>query len=79
MVKLDWKTRFRNKTFLVSLFSAVLIAGQQIAGAFGYDFTLISEQATNIFNAVLTVLVVLGVVVDPLTDGIGDKTEQGGE
>lgn len=79
MVKFDWKTRFRNKTFLVALFSALLIAGQQIAGAFGYDFTLISEQATNIFNAVLTVLVVLGVVVDPLTDGIRDNADEGGE
>lgn len=75
-MKFDWKTRFRNKTFLISLFSAILIAAQQIASVFGYDLTLISEQATNTFNAVLTVLVVLGVVVDPLTDGITDK---GGE
>lgn len=77
MKKFDWKTRFTNKTFLVALFSAVLIAAQQIASAFGYDLTLISEQATDIFNAVLTVLIVLGVVVDPLTDGITDKAEEG--
>lgn len=72
-MKFDWKTRFRNKAFLVSLFSALLIAAQQIASAFGYDLTLISEQVTDSFNAVLTVLVVLGVVVDPLTKGIGDE------
>lgn len=77
MKKFDWRTRFRNKAFLVSLFSALLIAAQQVASVFGYDLTLISEQATNTFNAVLTVLVVLGVVVDPLTNGITDKTEEG--
>ena len=73
---IDWKTRLRNKTFLVALLSAILIAVQQIGNAFGYDLTLFSEKVTDIFNAVLTLLVVLGVVVDPLTDGITDK---GGE
>lgn len=76
-MKFDWKTRFRNRTFLVALFSAVLIASQQIATTFGYDLTVVSEQATNVFNAVLTVLIVLGVVVDPLTKGISDNTEEG--
>lgn len=77
MKKFDWKTRFRNKSFLLLLFAAVLAAAREIANVFGYDLTLISEQATNIFNAVLTLLVVLGVVVDPLTKGITDKTEEG--
>jgi len=75
-MKFDWKTRFRNKSFLLLLFAAVLAAAREISNVFGYDLTVISEQATNIFNAVLTVLIVLGVVVDPLTEGISDKEDE---
>jgi len=77
MKKFDWKTRFRNKSFLLLLFAAVLAMAREIANIFGYDLTLISEHATNVFNAVLAFLVTLGVVVDPLTNGITDKTKEG--
>jgi len=76
MRNFDWRTRFRNKTFLIALFSAVLIAAQQIATAFGFDLTVVSEKATDVFNAILTLLIVLGVVVDPLTEGISDKEDE---
>ncbi len=72
-MKINWKVRFKNKPFLVALFSAALLLVQQIGSLFGVDTTLYSEQATNIFNAVLYVLIILGVVVDPVTDGLSDS------
>ena len=72
-MKINWKVRFKNKPFLVALFSAVLLLVQQIGSLFGIDTTFYSEQATNIFNAVLYVLIILGVVVDPVTDGLSDS------
>ena len=72
-MKINWKVRFKNGPFLVALFSAALLLVQQIGSLFGVDTTLYSEQATNIFNAVLYVLIILGVVVDPVTDGLSDS------
>lgn len=76
-MKINWKVRFQHKTFLVALFSLLLILAQQLATAFGYGLTeAFSEQVTAIFNTVLGILVLLGVVVDPITDGVSDS-EQG--
>lgn len=59
------KTKLKQKTFLVALFSALLLASQSIVGVF--DYTLTAELGIKItiaFNSVLTVLVLLGIVKD---------------
>ena len=58
------KKKLRSKTFLVSMFSAVLLLVQTIGNAFGVDLSVFSDKANEIFNAVLTVLVIGGIVVD---------------
>lgn len=63
---MDIKSRLRNKTFLVSLFSAVLLLCQQ----FGLHIFL--DNSADIFNTVLVILTILGVVIDPSTPGIND-------
>ena len=72
-MKLNWKVRLKNKTFLVSLFALVLILVQQVASVFGIDTTIYNEQATELFNTVLAILVLLGVIVDPTTKGTNDS------
>ena len=72
-MKINWKVRFKNKPFLVALFSAVLLLVQQVGALFGVDTTFFNEQVTNIFNAVLYVLVILGVVIDPTTKDVSDS------
>ena len=42
---------------------------------FGIDTTIYNDQAHAIFNAVLAVLVLLGVVVDPTTAGTSDSEQ----
>lgn len=71
-MKFNWKARFKNRAFLVSLFSLLLLFVQQIASIFGVDTTLYNEQLTFIFNTGLSILVLLGIVVDPLTPQISD-------
>lgn len=73
MTQINWKVRFRNKTFLASLFALLLVLAQQIASLFGVDITVYSEQATDIFNTVLTILAIIGVVHDPTTPGVNDS------
>ena len=72
-MKINWKVRFKHKPFLVALFSLVLILVQQVASFFGIDTTIYNEQITNLFNTVLSVLVLLGVVIDPTTKGATDS------
>ena len=74
-MKINWKVRFQNKPFLVALFALVLLLVQQVAAIFGLDTTLYNEQATELFNTVLAILVLLGVVVDPTTKGHADSQQ----
>lgn len=72
-MKINWKVRLYHKPFLVALFSLVLLFAQQVATLFGVDTTIYNEQATNLFNTVLAILVLLGVVSDPTTEGLSDS------
>lgn len=75
MKNINWKVRLRHKPFLVALFAAVLFLVQQVAAVFGIDTTIYNEQATGIFNAVLAVLALSGIVVDPTTSGVEDSLQ----
>lgn len=73
-MKINWGIRFKHKPFLLALFSLVLLLVQQVGAFFGYDLTSgMSEQLTVILNTVLSILVLVGVVVDPTTRGISDS------
>lgn len=67
-MKINWKARFKNKTFLVSLFSLVLLLVQQVASLFGFDTTVYNEQVTDLFNTVLAILVALGIINNVVED-----------
>jgi phi LC3 family holin len=67
---MDLKARLRNKTFLVSLFSAILLLCQQLG------LNIFPENVSDIFNTILVILTVLGIVIDPTTEGIGDKVKE---
>ena len=73
MTKINWKVRFKNKTFLLSLWALIVVLSQQIASLFGADITIYSAEVTAIVETVLTVLGLLGVVHDPTTQGISDS------
>lgn len=75
-MKINWKSRLKNKTFLVSLFAALLLFAQTVASAIGVDISMYSDKATQIFNALLGVLILIGVVADPNTPGISDNKEE---
>ena len=72
-MKINWKVRFRHRPFLMALFSAILLFAQVVLEPFGIDTTIYNEQANAIFNAFLTILVLLGIVIDPTTAGTADS------
>ncbi len=65
MTKINWKVRLKKKTFLVTIFSATLLFVQAIASAFGYDLMVFGDNLTEKFNALLTFLTAMGIVIDP--------------
>ena len=72
---INWKVRFKHKPFLVALFSLMLLLMQQVGSLFGFDTTLFNSQLTDIFNTVLAILVLWGVVTDPTTTGTMDHPD----
>ena len=74
-MKLNWKVRIKNKAFWLAVIPAIALVAQAIAAVFGYtiDLTTMVGKLQAVVNAVFALLVILGIVVDPTTDGIGDS------
>ena len=72
---INWRVRFANKQFWLSIIPAVLLLVQAIAAVFGYtlDFGDLGNKLITVVNSVFSVLVILGVVVDPTTQGSSDS------
>ena len=77
MTKINWLVRIKNKTFWVAIIPAILILIQVIAAAFGFELDLgdLGNKLLDVVNAVFSLLVILGVVADPTTDGIYDSKQ----
>ena len=72
---INWKIRLMNKQFWLSLIPALALTAQAIAAVFGWeiDLTTVVGKLLTVVNTVFALLVVLGIVVDPTTEGIGDS------
>ena len=72
--------RIKNKAFWLALVPAVLLLVQVVAAPFGYqfDFAVLNQQIAAIINAVFALLVIVGVAVDPTTEGLGDSGQATG-
>lgn len=72
---MNWRVRIKNKAFWLAVIPAVALVVQAVAALFGYtiDLTTTVGKLQAVVNAVFALLVILGIVVDPTTDGIGDS------
>lgn len=72
---INWQVRIKNKNFWLTLIPAVLLLVQVVAAVFGITIDLgeLGNRLLDVVNAVFAVLVILGVVTDPTTDGVGDS------
>ena len=72
---INWQVRIKNKAFWLGLIPLLLLLVQQVAAIFGItlDFGVLQEQLIAVIGTVFALLGVLGVVVDPTTEGIGDS------
>lgn len=72
---INWKVRIKNKVFWMEIIPALALVVQAVASVFGWqlDFTQLTGKILAVVDAVFAVLVILGIVVDPTTEGIGDS------
>ncbi len=72
-MKINWKLRFKNKTILVSLFGVVITFIYQILSIIGIAVPISEDNISQLVALLINILVAVGVVVDPTTDGISDS------
>ena len=72
-MNINWKLRLQNKATLTALVMALVALVYQVLGVFGVVPRVSQDQVTTIISMVINILCLLGIVVDPTTDGIGDS------
>lgn len=72
---INWLVRIKNKQFWLAVIPAVALVIQAIAAVFGwtFDFSTLVGKLLAVVDAVFALLVILGIVVDPTTAGVGDS------
>ena len=63
---INWKLRFQNKATLLAIASTVILLAQQLG-------LKLPDNIGDVVNTFLTLLVLLGVINDPTTAGVGDS------
>lgn len=67
---INWKARLTNKTFWVALSSAIVLLCQQLG------LNIFPDNIHEIINTLLLIFTILGVVIDPSTNGITDQIKE---
>ncbi len=75
MFNINWKVRIKNKMFWIALIPALLLLVQTVCSVFGVelDFGNLQDKLLAVVNALFAVLVILGIVADPTTEGLKDS------
>ena len=68
MKNINWKLRFKNKATLLAIAGTLILLAQQLG-------LKLPDNIEDVVNTVLTLLVLLGVINDPTTEGIGDSAK----
>ena len=73
---INWHVRIKNRDFWLTLIPAILLLVQVVAAVFGFQINLgdLGDKLLAVVNALFAVLVILGVVNDPTTNGLHDST-----
>jgi phi LC3 family holin len=72
-MKINWKARFKNKTFLITFIALVISFVYQVLGLLDIVPSISEDSLVNFLTILINILATLGVVVDPTTDGIKDS------
>lgn len=76
MNKINWSVRLRNKNFWLAVVPALALLFQAFANIFGIklEFGETTDKILVFINVLFAFLVLIGIVNDPTTVGLGDST-----
>lgn len=74
-MNINWILRLKNKTTLTAIVLAIIALIYQILGIVGVVAPVSQNEIINVAGAVINLLVLLGVVVDPTTSGVNDSEQ----
>lgn len=77
-MKVNWTVRFHNRLWLSSFISAILMIIYTVLDAFGIIPDISEAAVFRIADAILLILSLLGVIIDPTTSGINDSNRARG-
>ena len=72
-MNINWKLRFQNKTTLTAIILALVAQVYQVLGLFDVVPKISQDELTTVIGMVINLLCLLGIVVDPTTDGVSDS------
>lgn len=72
-MRINWKVRFRNKVWLRLFIVATLGLAYKAMATFGIAPKIEQQALMDLFDMLLGILLLLGVIVDPTTKGVGDS------
>lgn len=70
---INWKVRFRNKVWLTTFVTFIIATVYQFLAMFDVAPAITQDSVMQVIAAVLQLLSLLGVIVDPTTKGIADS------
>jgi phi LC3 family holin len=76
-MKINWKVRFKNKAFWLTLIPTLILLIQAVASVFGFDieFGDLNNKLIYVVELVFVLLAILGIVTDPTTTGVSDSEQ----
>lgn len=72
-MKINWKVRLRNKTWLASVLALAVSFVYDLLAMLDIIPPLSEDWLLSLVQTLLTLLTALGVVIDPTTDGAADS------
>lgn len=72
-MKIKWILRFKNKAILMALIAAVVAFAYQVLALVGITPKIAEDAIIEVAGLLVNILVMLGIIVDPTTKGIGDS------
>lgn len=72
-MELNWKLRFKNKATLTALVATIVAVVYKCLTMFGVMPPVSENEIMEVIELVIYALVLMGIVVDPTTKGIGDS------
>ena len=72
-MKINWKVRFKNKVWLTSFVTLIVSFVYSILQMLDITPSFAKGMVMQIINQALMILSMMGVIVDPTTEGLGDS------